>query len=232
MTDKNTRIDLVPTLDEGYAIIYANFTNITSALPNPLEPQGGIYTVFLDYGKITERDPVVFWQTTIPGLEFTGFYCDIAYVGVGQTCVLTISPRNTSGISRDFFIKVDFLTSGSVYNLSNFQISETFNLTNYRISSLRYGGYLLSATEPIDGDSQNLYGYIVDNDGTFIPWNLTNPTVAGVRNDFCVLPNNTVVIPQPEVGQTWNLITSNLTRLKEERGTRKNSMIFILFFFF
>jgi len=222
ITESSTRIAYVPTMDEGYAIIYANFTNSTTAPKNPLKPNGGIYARFLEYGKIDKRDPVVLYQTTIPGLTFTKLDCAIAYVGIGQTCVLTIRPSPISNLgSSDFFIKVDFLSSGSVYNLTSFK--NPYNLTEYEIKTLRYGGFLLTAKGQIASDlsSQNIYGYISDNDGHFIEWNLTNPTVASTRSDYLVLPNNTLVIPQPEKGQTWSLITNDLKKIEGERGMRK-----------
>jgi hypothetical protein len=60
-------IQVTPTIDGGYAFIFANFTGSTeSSDPLSLSPRAGIYGVFLGYGELPVRDPSVLYQTTSP----------------------------------------------------------------------------------------------------------------------------------------------------------------------
>src|SRR5437763_16895187 len=85
---------------------------------------------------------IIFVLYIIPGsnvVRVVGLNCDIAYIGTGQTCILTLN--STSNISQNiYYIKVDFLSSGTVYNVQPIPIS---GFNQYIIRALPFGGYFL-----------------------------------------------------------------------------------------
>ncbi|PKC06050.1 hypothetical protein RhiirA5_400596 [Rhizophagus irregularis] len=121
-------IGTVATTNGGYAIIYPNITMSTI----PFSPQMKLYGIFLEYGKNIIQEPVILYQTRAPILEVTLINCDFAYIGVGQTCILTLNTAQ----GQNTFVKVDFLSSGTAYDVKAFQSPGG---VNYNIKSLRYG---------------------------------------------------------------------------------------------
>jgi hypothetical protein len=220
-------IETIATTNGGYAIIYPNITNSA----NPLSPRMKLYGIFLDYGEDIKREPVILYQTQVPILEITSINCDFDYTGVGQTCIIIASTAQ----DQNAFVKINFLSSGTTYDVKAFQSP---NSTNYNIKLLRYGGYFLYYTQPIVNDATglNLYGYILDTNGIPHSWNLPYPTLTNNEADITILPNNTLIIPQKGVGQSWSLISIALNRIDGARGeviqTRKiqivNNKIFFL----
>ncbi|RGB30356.1 hypothetical protein C1646_765457 [Rhizophagus diaphanus] len=204
-------IGTVATTNGGYAIIYPNITMSTI----PFSPQMILYGIFLEYGKNIIQEPVILYQTRAPILEVTLINCDFAYIGVGQTCILTLNTAQ----GQNTLVKVDFLSSGTAYDVKAFQSPGG---ANYSIKSLRYGGYFLYYTQPIVNDATrlNLYGFILDTNGIQYSWGLPYPTLTNSEADITILPNNTLIIPQPEVGQSWSLISIALSRIE---GGRDNS---------
>src|SRR5436309_6492232 len=104
----------------GYALIFANYTgSVNSSDPLSLNPQGGIYAIFINYGELPTREPSILFQTESP-LNFTALYCGINYSGVGQTCLLTVKPNivNPNLSQENFYIEVNFLSEGSVFQVN------------------------------------------------------------------------------------------------------------------
>ncbi|PKY51378.1 hypothetical protein RhiirA4_424468 [Rhizophagus irregularis] len=195
-------------MDGGYALIYPNNTGTIST--TPLTPQFGIYFLLLGYEKGITQGPFVLYQTLTP-INVLLLDCDFTYVGVGQTCII-IANSTQSDMT---FIKIDFLSSGTVYNITTFQ---NINVTYYSIQSLRYGGYFTYyLVRNSDEINFNIYGYILDYYGTLFNWSLTYPTLTNPVADVLVLPNNTLVIPQPEEGKSWSLLTTDLYKIEGDR---------------
>ncbi|RGB30786.1 hypothetical protein C1646_764885 [Rhizophagus diaphanus] len=206
-------LETVATMDGGYALIYPNNTGLTGSTTistTPLTPQFGIYFLLLGYEKGITQGPFVLYQTLTP-INVLLLDCDFTYVGVGQTCIIIANSTQ----SEKTFIKIDFLSSGTVYNITTFQ---NINVTDYSIQSLRYGGYFTYyLIRSSDKKNFNIYGYILDYYGTLFNWDLTYPTLANPVADVLVLPNNTLVIPQPEEGNSWSLLTTDLYKIEGER---------------
>jgi hypothetical protein len=169
--------------------------------------------IFLKYGENIKREPIILYQTQFPILEIILINCDFDYTGVGQTCIFIASTAQ----GQNTFVKVDFLSSGTTYNVKAFQSPSS---VDYNIKPLRYGGYFLYYTQPIVNDATklNLYGFILDTNGIQYSWNLSYPTLTNNKADITILPNNTLIIPQPEVGQSWSLISIALSRIDGTRG--------------
>ncbi len=201
-------------VDESYAIVYAESKNSNATLQSPFVSQGGIYAIFLEYGKVAERKPVVLYTTSISGLKFTNIDCDIAYVGVGQTCIITGIFTNRVTIDN-FYLKIDFLSSGTVYNIEPYNAISIVD--EYKIESLRYGGYLFSKQGSNDSKTTLMYGYIT-NGSVIYSWDLPNPIVTNYDGVWNVLNNNTFVYAPPEGTQNWSLISTDLFKFEGERG--------------
>ena len=207
-------LDPVATMDGGYALIYPNKTE---TIITPYSPQVGIYGLFLEYGTETTQGPFVLYQTQTP-TSIISIECTFTYVGVGQTCIMVL---NTTQTGQTTFVKMDFLSTGTVYNVKTFLSP---GLTDYSIQSLQYGGYFLFNSQPYVNDKTRklLYGYVMDYYGTLYNWSLPYPILTNSVADSAILLNNTLVIPQPEVGQSWSLLTTDLYKIEEARGKLRN----------
>ncbi|PKY39135.1 hypothetical protein RhiirA4_439851 [Rhizophagus irregularis] len=190
---------------DGYAIIYPNDTRICG--------------IFLEKGNSEVQVPFILYQIQSPLSKVFFLSCDVARVGFGQTCILVLNTEPAT--VQNTFVKIDFLSKGSVYNITTFQYISNINVKDFGIKSLRYGGYFLFSTEPNINDitKLNLYGYIMDDYGNRYDWNLSYPFITDsiAIDDILVLSNNTLVIPQREFGQTWGLITTDLYRIEGSR---------------
>ncbi len=194
-----------------------------ATIMNPLMPQGEIYTMILEFGQSVRREPAVLYQTPISGLRFTVIDCDIAYVGVGQSCIVSGIFTDRATTDR-FYIKIEFLSSGTVSNAKPLNIQLDPTIEQYNIQALRYGGYLFTGIKT--NETNYIYGNVINDNGQLFPWNLPNPTELNLGGITSLLPNNTFVIAQPEGEKNWSLITTDLIKFEEERGkvtqTRKN----------
>ncbi|CAG8503331.1 5032_t:CDS:10 [Funneliformis mosseae] len=197
----------VAMMDGGYAVIYANTTNSIATPNDPIPPHGGVYAKLLPYGTNTDRHPIVLYQTQIPGLNFTSLDCSISYVGVGQSCILT-GKFAFRAITNTFYTKIDFLSSGNVYNIQSLNATIPTNpeVDTYNVRSLPYGGYLL------DGKGEQIiYGYLL-NDTQVYNWDLDNPINGSIMDASVILPNNTFVFAQREETQNWSLSSMDLPK--------------------
>ncbi|CAB4437910.1 unnamed protein product [Rhizophagus irregularis] len=205
-----TPIETVATMDGGYAIIYPDYTPSTI----PFAPYISIHGFFLQNGNPEPQGPFVLYQTPNPVSKIILLDCDFTKVGFGQTCILVLNFAPAT--DQNTFIKIDFLSTGTVYNITLFQ--NPADLTDFAILPLDYGGYLLFSTAPNpDKTKLNLYGYILDDNSKHYSWNISYPTITNSNGDILILPNNTLVIPQPESGQTWSLITTDLYKIEGAR---------------
>ncbi|RIA85944.1 hypothetical protein C1645_830057 [Glomus cerebriforme] len=202
-------VDYVAMMDGGYAILYTNYMN-SQTIPqqDPLSFNGGLYALFLGYNKESVVGPVILYQNSAPGLMFPLLNCQFTYVDVGQTCILSV---NDTLNQSNFYIRVDFLSSGTVYNIKTIP---SMGYDQLNIQTLLYGGYLLSGLVTDVNNNNNVYGYIFDEFGRPYPWDLQNPTKGNFKSDFKILPNNTFVLPLPEVGNNWYLVATDLPKVE------------------
>ncbi|PKY25102.1 hypothetical protein RhiirB3_510110 [Rhizophagus irregularis] len=188
---------------DGYAIIYPNNTRICG--------------IFLENGNPEVQVPFILYQIQSPLSKVIFLSCDVTIVKFGQTCILVLNTEPAT--VQNTFVKIDFLSKGSVYNITTFQYTSNLNVKDFGMKSLRYGGYFLFSTEPNINDKtkHNLYGYIMDDYGNRYDWNSSYLFITNAIDDILVLPNNTLVIPQPEFEQTWSLITTDLYKIESAR---------------
>ncbi|GES84530.1 hypothetical protein GLOIN_2v1869233 [Rhizophagus clarus] len=214
----------VSTVDGGYMLIYSN----TTTSQDPFSPQTVIYAMYYGYGSNIARDPVILYESTME-LNIGSLNCVASHSEVGQICLITIKPNSTNPNPIPIFIKINYLSGGSVFNVShidatlptNIGITE-FNNPQFLILPLPFGGYFYSVNQRTNiSDYQSPYdiwGYVLDDNDNFIQWNLPYPTLSDSNASRSVLSNNTLVIVQPIVGQNWNLITTDLFKVHEDKG--------------
>ncbi|CAG8704368.1 5878_t:CDS:2, partial [Funneliformis mosseae] len=213
----NLIVTAVPMVDEGFAIVYANSTVSGTIITNPFTSQGGIYAIILEYGKVTKRELVVLYQTSIQGFLFTNINCDTACVELRQRCIVT-AKFTFRDVMKTFYLKVDFLSSGAVYNIKPLMIDiqPIPKFDQYNIRSLPFGGYLLSGLGNVD-DQIVVSGYIFNENNEYYSWDLPNPTVSNLPGISTILKNNTYVLSHLGRKRDWTLITSDLYRFEKER---------------
>ncbi|PKC08437.1 hypothetical protein RhiirA5_416906 [Rhizophagus irregularis] len=190
-------LETVATMDGGYALIYPNNTGLTGSKTistTPLTPQFGIYFLLLGYEKGITQGPFVLYQTLTP-INVLLLDCDFTYVGVGQTCIIIANSTQ----SDKTFIKIDFLSSGTVYNITTFQ---NINVTDYSIQSLRYGGYFTYyLVRNSDKKNFNIYGYILDYYEEGNSWSLLTTDLYKIEGErdhgYSILHINTTI---PKIG--------------------------------
>ncbi|PKC02710.1 hypothetical protein RhiirA5_424842 [Rhizophagus irregularis] len=208
--------EIVATMDGGYAVIYPDYSPATTI---PLTPLMSIRGFFLQNGNPEKQGPFVLYQTSTPVSKIILLDCDFTKVGYGQTCilVLNLAPAIGQTVAQNTFIKIDFLSTGTVYNITIFQ--NPADLTNFAIMSLDYGGYFLFSIAPNPNNIalNNLYGYVLDEQSKRYDWNISYPTQTNFAGDVLILPNNTLIIPQVETGQTWRLLTTDLYKIEGAR---------------
>jgi hypothetical protein len=220
-------IDTVATMDGGYAIIYPDYT--PSSTINPFASYMTIRGFFLQDGNPNMQRPFILYQTPNPVSNITLLDCEFTKVRYGQTCIVVLN--TVLATNQNTVVKIHFASFGLVYNITVFQIPADFT---YSFKLLDYEGYFLYSTAPNPNDVTTLYlyGYILDDYGNLHNWDMSYPTITNVGGDVLVLSNNTLVIPQPESGQTWSLNTTDLYRVEHGRGKVIQYMSYNFFFFF
>ncbi|CAB4495910.1 unnamed protein product [Rhizophagus irregularis] len=193
----------IHTVNEGYAFIFSNSTlNAT----NPLSPRGQVSILPIGYNQ-NPSPSLLIYQTTTPNLNFTFLFCDIAFFEVGHVCILTISQTVPTGTSpsESFYIKINFLSSGSVLSFQSQANSLILPNVNpnpnlvWAVNSLTFGGYLLTNIVPTGPDQHFIYGFLIDGyNSVLIPWEFHNPVPLGIKGVYQILRNNTLLVSQLE----------------------------------
>ncbi|CAG8682131.1 28377_t:CDS:2, partial [Dentiscutata erythropus] len=138
------------TIDDGYALIYANSTNET--VNNSFFTRGSVYANFITYNNTFQNRTILLYTFT-NNITFNAIFCDIVSVGVGQVCTLSINNAIVNNITKEYkitkeFIRIYFLTSGSVLKvLSNLDLPNitTFGDVNWIVNSMPFGINVITA---------------------------------------------------------------------------------------
>ncbi|CAG8603618.1 7660_t:CDS:2 [Gigaspora margarita] len=210
----------IATVDDGYAIVYANSSD-PSNTTDPLIIRAALYIQTIGYGEKTLGSPLLLYQIPIQNILFGALYCDVSHVNVGQICTLTIqqnvqNPNTINNATQTtqptpinnnntYYAKIAFLSGGSVTEFT--PISRTLpiipNITQWVVTDLPYGGYLLVA-QAATATNVNINAYVFDEYSTTgQPWDLPEPATSNVAGSYLVLPNNSVIVAQPESLNTW-----------------------------
>ncbi|CAG8518138.1 6542_t:CDS:2 [Rhizophagus irregularis] len=210
---------VVSTVDGGYMFIYPNIT--TSQ--DPYSSQSGLYAMYCGYGSNITREPVILYET-IMTLDIINLNCVISYSEVGQICLITIQPNSTDPNPIPVYIQVKYLSLGSVFDVKHVYatlptIIGINQLTDpqFMITPLPFGGYFYSVVQTTN-ISSDIWGFVLDENGKFNPWNLSYPTLSDSNASRQILTNNTLVMLKPIVGQNWSIITTDLYKIHEDYG--------------
>ncbi|CAG8470112.1 8706_t:CDS:2 [Funneliformis mosseae] len=214
------QVAALSTTDEGYAIIYANTSSDASVTMedttnDPFKPYGEIYAVFLSYEQKETPHPVVLYQTQRRFIQFTSLSCNIACVGVGHVCLLTV---NITDLDERFYVQINFLSRGTVtgFNTINSITSQNVTIPEFNIRSLPYGGYFMSGFAK-QGDDVLLYGYLYDEHGKVYFGDLPKSFPTNLFGSTTILKNNTLVIAQKESIGVWSLNLVDIIKFESDR---------------
>jgi hypothetical protein len=214
-------LTMMSTVDEGYAYVYQlGLPGSEIVFENSI-----IATALIGYNK-TDSATVLLYNNHIRIISGTTVSCNIEYVGIGQYC-------SFSTFTTDHFIsiKINFLSSGSVasFNVTDFYSNGTSLYGIDSIKSLPYGGSLVFESAPYDTDippeSSGILDYsvftqihLLTENGTIFPLGLNKSDLivhTGENNVNIILPNNTLLIPQIGLGNTWELNVIDLPKFMD-----------------
>ncbi|RIB21034.1 hypothetical protein C2G38_1137494 [Gigaspora rosea] len=220
------------TIDGGYAIIYANSTNeITTN--NSFTISGKVYAVFISYNRTDEYRTILLY-TLNNYVNFTGIYCDIVAIGVGQVCTIAAKFNfYSNGTVNNFteqYIRIYFLSSGSLLKVDETSSLNLPNITvaksGWQATSMLFGGYILHAGST---DHTNYYVYAYDE------FNLPRPLVSTISSNetapinnfttnifgaYTIMKNNTLLLPTRDTNvqnTSWSLYSILLPKVLESR---------------
>ncbi|RIB21543.1 hypothetical protein C2G38_2034299 [Gigaspora rosea] len=233
----------IATVDEGYAIVYANSSDPTNTT-DPLIIRAALYIQTIGYGEKHLGSPLLLYQIPIQNILFGALFCDISRVNVGQICTLTIhqNVQNTNTINNatqttqpaqpinnnnTYYAKVAFLSSGSVMEFTPIsrQLPTIPNITQWVVTDLPYGGYLLVA-QVATSTNTNLNAYVFDEYSTTgQPWEFPEPLASAISGSFQVLPNNSIIVAQPESLNSWSFVVSDLPKFTKNRDNGYSNVL-------
>ncbi|CAG8547566.1 13901_t:CDS:2 [Dentiscutata erythropus] len=90
------QVTVIATLNNGYAIVYANTTNSpqnSDPLSAQLTAKAGIYAILLGYNQTITSQRTILYEMTTSNLTFISLYCSVDYVFIGHTCILSAQQR-------------------------------------------------------------------------------------------------------------------------------------------
>ncbi|CAB5217332.1 unnamed protein product [Rhizophagus irregularis] len=211
--EEGVSVVVIHTVDEGYAIVFSNNTlNAT----NPLSPKGQVSILPIGYNQ-NPSPSLLIYQTTTPNLIFTFLFCNIAFFEVGHVCILTILQLDPTGTlpPESFYIKINFLTSGSVLSFQSQvlpNVNPNPNLV-WIVNSLTFGGFILTKFVPTSPNQFFIYGFLIDGyNSALIKWEFPEPEPIGIKGVYQILYNNTLLVSQLETDNSWRFQVIDLPK--------------------
>ncbi|CAG8486411.1 17279_t:CDS:10 [Dentiscutata heterogama] len=116
------QVMVFPTLNDGYAIVYANSTNsvaISDPLSDLFNARAGIYAILLTYNQTRTSERIILYEISTPNISFTALYCFVDYVAIGHSCIVPVR-RIVQGTST---------TNVTYYNISTTTVTATRTTT-------------------------------------------------------------------------------------------------------
>ncbi|CAJ0639048.1 9132_t:CDS:2 [Entrophospora sp. SA101] len=198
----------IATAEEDYAIILANTTKPDNN-PDPLKIRGQMFIFNIEYNTTDVSTPKFLYQIPLDNIIFNNMKCDIDYIEVGHSCILTLNQTITSTTtppqaptSKLYYIRVSFLSSGSVSGLDPIDRvipADGLNTVSWNIRSLPYGGFLID-TRTINATGSYAIGYLYDDvKKASSPWDFGQAIQVNAFGRSALLANNSVVLTQPEL---------------------------------
>ncbi|CAG8618426.1 15534_t:CDS:2 [Gigaspora margarita] len=135
---------------------------------------------------------------------------------VPVTTTVTAPPTTITNL-ENFYVKIRFLSSGSVLKLDPMFPQNNGSLTNVR--TLPYGGYAL-IDRIISGYNINFTFELYDESSTLTNYNFPiRPLTSNFNGAFDVLPNNTMLVALNETTTSWQILSVQLPSLAPYNGS-------------
>ncbi|RHZ82308.1 hypothetical protein Glove_109g323 [Diversispora epigaea] len=209
----STIINTIATVDGGYSIIMGNSTNSTNS-DSLFEIYATVYDLKIGYND-TQFSAKLLYQLPLPNITISNMFCGISSTGVGQFCTLGVIQnvtQNNVTSSKNYYLKLDFLLSGSVTKItpiSNLPELPSNSTTGWLVESIPFGGYLFFGYFLDAANNTNAYGYYFNESANeFDKWDFPEPLVLNSRGTLIILPNNTLLASPIETLNTWSFNTT------------------------
>ncbi|RIB25461.1 hypothetical protein C2G38_2067362 [Gigaspora rosea] len=218
---------IMPTIDGGYAILSVNSSN--NGNDSLLTTRGGLYAIFLSYNQSIQPKQILLYQVTLPNINFTGLYCDIAPKGIGYRCLIAAKVNN----SELDYILVNFLTSESVISVNLMQTVPNTNITGlsgWGMEAMPFGGYILYATvnehyyiypfDEHDNPLEPLGSFVTNSFAANSMMNSLNLNNLNAASDI-MKNNNTFLLASPftdNKNASWSLFIISLPKVFQNSG--------------
>ncbi|KAF0456451.1 hypothetical protein F8M41_001349 [Gigaspora margarita] len=214
----------IATLDGGYALIYTNTTKRNFTSDNMLTAQfsanAGIYAVMLGYNPPKISQSFILYQLTTPNITFTGLYCSVDFVFIGHSCIAYAKPTQTTVVTSNttnsgtFYVRIRFLSSGTIQSIDPMFPPNSGNLTNVR--TLPFGGYAVITRVNNNRRNYNFTLDLYDEDGKLSEYDSTLKQItANFDGAFAVLRNNTILVALNETISSWQILLVDLPPLSQ-----------------
>ncbi|RHZ84041.1 hypothetical protein Glove_86g120 [Diversispora epigaea] len=210
------------TVDEGYNIIIQNSTTDLTPSKDPFKVRAGAYLLLKKFDDTQFSEPAILYQLTRDDYNLSYVECEISNVKVGQVCTVVLYDSNTTYYSKLYYLSTGSIVESSPIILpdipkSNYSILD-FNSVMFYIIPLGgyfYAGYIYDESS----NSTYIYGYIYDiNANNPTNWSLPEPLITNSMGTLVFLPNNTLLIAQPEANNSWGYTSVDLPKFTEDHG--------------
>ncbi|RIB22658.1 hypothetical protein C2G38_964091 [Gigaspora rosea] len=214
------------TVDGGYALIYANTSHSFDGDDSKsLSIRGTVRANFISYNKTVQDRTVLLYEIS-HNITFVEIYCDIASIGVGQVCTISVKLSTANNSSLEY-MRVYFSTSGSVSKLDASNFPNVTNITSvWEVRSMAFGGYILYDVDQITG-THYIYAYDEYNIQTPL-FSTISQKQPNATNNFPVKynfgakaimnNNNTFLLPTFDIKNSitsWSLLAIPLPKVLE-----------------
>ncbi|PKC50839.1 hypothetical protein RhiirA1_485215, partial [Rhizophagus irregularis] len=116
---------------------------------------------------------------------------------------------------ESFYIKINFLTSGSVLSFQSQvlpNVNPNPNLV-WIVNSLTFGGFILTKFVPTSPNQFFIYGFLIDGyNSALIKWEFPEPEPIGIKGVYQILYNNTLLVSQLETDNSWRFQVIDLPK--------------------
>ncbi|CAG8586642.1 8028_t:CDS:2, partial [Ambispora leptoticha] len=201
-------------VDGGYGLAYTiNKTSETQPHKNnisdALYANWEAYVTFLRPDAEELMQPFLLYETTEQLSGLTIYSCNTPYDADGYKCLLKLE-MIFGNSTQILFKQVWFLTSGSVYKIEDVPLANP-NYEVNDISTLFYGGFLMTIYNKKGTDNSSVTGFIYDSAGNHNgTWDI--PDNVRVSDAYDILPNNTLWGVSTVTNTTLSIVTTSLTR--------------------
>ncbi|RHZ82521.1 hypothetical protein Glove_109g301 [Diversispora epigaea] len=214
----NSFINYIATVDEGYCIIMGNSTNFSDSSnnnnTNPLEIGTVVYALTKGYNDKQFSAPKMIYQLSLDNITITNLFSGTSSTGIGQVCGLVVT-QNVANISSTYYVKLNFLSSGSITEIVPLRIDvpelPSNSSTGWLIGSIPYGGYLFFCSFPDTNNMDINRAYYFDE----IANNFTEWEYGDTQGDFIILPNNTMLLTKSLDFNAWSFITTDVPKFTD-----------------